>query len=163
MHLNCCVLHMPTPLSYMYLTNTYDTDLMEGMSAPRGTAPPTFDDCVQWYIEATRTSDKQWVSHWAAAAWGRAYALAVAREALQQNWLHRGRGRKLERERVHGHQAHGQARANADASSAPPDPIPMRSTFMFRLPAYARSLRCSGPRHILQDLRTRRRRNNPHQ
>ena len=30
------------------------------------------------------------------------------------------------------------------------DVHPMRSTFMFRLPAYARSLRCSGPGQLLQ-------------
>ena len=65
---------------------------MEGMSAPRGTASPTFDDCVQWYVEATRTSDKEWVADWAVAAWGQAYALAVAKEALQQTVAASGAG-----------------------------------------------------------------------
>ena len=65
---------------------------MEGMSAPRGTASPTFDDCVQWYVDATRTSDKEWVADWAVAAWGQAYALAVAKEALQQTVAASGAG-----------------------------------------------------------------------
>ena len=65
---------------------------MEGMSTPRGTASPTFDDCVQWYIEATRTSDKKWVADCAVAAWGQAYALAVAKVALEQTVAASGAG-----------------------------------------------------------------------
>ena len=67
---------MPTeycPWSYLRYEARQRREAMEGMSAPRGTAPPTFDDCVQWYVEATRTSDKQWVADY-----------AVAKVALQQ-------------------------------------------------------------------------------
>ena len=90
---------------------------MEGMSTPRGTASPTFDDCVQWYIEATRTSDKQWVADCAVAAWGQAYALAVAKVALEQTVAALGAG--TEAGSVAGTaQAREQAWANAGADNA---------------------------------------------
>ena len=90
---------------------------MEGMFAPRGTAPPTFDDCVQWYVEATRTSDKQWVADYAVAAWGQAYALAVAKVALEQTVAASGAGAGAGPGADTNH-AREQARANAGADNA---------------------------------------------
>ena len=90
---------------------------MEGMSVPRGTASPTFDDCVQWYVEATRTSDKQWVADCAVAAWGQAYALAVAKVALGQAVAASGAGAEAGSGADATH-ASGQARANALSRSS---------------------------------------------
>ena len=87
------------------------------MSAPRGTASPTFDDCVQWYVEATRTSDKQWVADCAVAAWGQAYALAVAKVALEQTVAASGAGAGAGPVADTPH-AREQARANALAETA---------------------------------------------